>query len=173
VSDEDLLTQPIVALNPEQNRQQFDCGAESLNRYLREVASQDQRRRIAACFVLASAKTGQVVGYYTLSAYTVAATDLPPDLTRKLPKYGRIPCTLLGRLAVDRESQGRGVGALLLVDALKRALIHASEVASWAVIVDPKDDAASQFYNRFGFLTLPDAAPRQFLPMGTAEALFS
>jgi GNAT superfamily N-acetyltransferase len=172
VSDEDLLTQPIVALNPEHDRQHFDCGAESLNRYPREVASQDQRRRIAACFVLASAETGQVVGYYTLSAYTVAAADLPPDLARKLTKYGRIPCTLLGRLAVDRGSQGRGVGALLLVDALRRALIHASEVASWAVIVDPKDDAASQFYARFGFLILPDAAPRQFLPMGTVEVLF-
>lgn len=172
MADEELLTRPIVALTSEHDRQRFDCGAESLNRYLREVASQDQRRRIAACFVLAVPETGLVIGYYTLSAYTVAANKLPAELARKLPKYGQIPCTLLGRLAVDRARRGRGVGALLLVDALKRALLHATEVASWAVIVDPIDEAASQFYARFGFLTLPDAAPRQFLPMATVSTLF-
>lgn len=173
MTDEDLFARPIVALTSEHDRQQFDCGAESLNRYLREVASQDQRRRIAACFVLTAPETSLVVGYYTLSAYTVSATELPPELARKLPKYGQIPCTLLGRLAVDRASRGRGVGALLLVDALKRALLHATEVASWAVIVDPINDAARQFYARFGFLTLPDAAPRQFLPMATVAVLFA
>jgi GNAT superfamily N-acetyltransferase len=172
VADQELLAQPIVALGSEHDRRNFDCGAETLNRYIREVASQDQRRRVAACFVLALPGTPAVVGYYTLSAYTVAATQVPPALARKLPKYGQIPCTLLGRLAVDRSHAGRGVGSMLLMDALRRSLHHAADVASWAVIVDPKDEAASQFYAHFGFTTLIDAAPRQFLPMATVATLF-
>ncbi|MGH8324699.1 MAG: GNAT family N-acetyltransferase [Steroidobacteraceae bacterium] len=172
MTDDGLLTWPIVALASAHDRRQFDCGADALNRYLKELATQDQRRRVAACFVIADPQTNVVAGYYTLSAFTVGATDIPPDLARKLPKYGQIPCTLLGRLAVDRGWGGRGAGALLLVDALRRALLHAAEIASWAVIVDAKDEAAFRFYARHGFLPLPDTPCRQFLPMATIAALF-
>lgn len=172
MADDRLLAQPIVALDSTHDRQNFDCGVEPLNRYLKEIASQDQRRRVAACFVITHAESNAVAGFYTLSAFTVAGTDLPAELTRKLPRYGQIPCTLLGRLAVDRHCAGQGIGALLLIDALRRALEHAAEIASWAVIVDAKDEAAHKFYARYGFLELPDAPQRQFLPMATVATLF-
>jgi GNAT superfamily N-acetyltransferase len=172
VSDDGSLRWPIVVLTSNHDRRAFDCGVDALDRYLKEMATQDQRRRVAACFVMADPESNVVVGYYTLSAFTVAAKEVPAELARKLPKYGQIPCTLLGRLAVDRSRAGSGIAAMLLIDALRRALLHAEEVASWAVIVDAKDEAASRFYARHGFLKLPDAPQRLFLPMATAAMLF-
>lgn len=81
-------------------------------------------------------------------------------------------CTLLGRLAVDREYRAMGPGKQLLVDALRRASIHSSEVASWAVVVDAKDEAAERFYAKHGFIALPRTHARLFLPMLTIAELF-
>lgn len=89
---------------------------------------------------------------------------------RKLPRYPLVPATLLGRLAVDRRHQGKGYGRFLLADALYRAL--RSEVASFAVIVDAKDDSARAFYEREGFLPFPDQQMKLFLPMADIEQLF-
>jgi len=167
-----LLSQPIIPLDDSHDRRSFSCGVEPLDRYLHLQAGQDLRRHIAVCFVLPDAARSRIAGYYTLSAFSVAGEALPDVLQRKLPKYGQIPCTLLGRLAVDSEYRGLGVGKHLLVDALQRALLHAAEVASWAVMVDAKDDAARRFYSRYGFIALPNAPRRLFMPMGTIGDLF-
>jgi GNAT superfamily N-acetyltransferase len=122
--------------------------------------------------VLPDAARSRLAGYYTLSAFSVVGEALPNAIRKKLPRYGQIPCTLLGRLAVDREYRSRGVGGHLLVDALNRALLQSAEIASWAVIVDASDEAAQQFYARYGFNPLPDAPRRLFMPMATiAEVL--
>jgi GNAT superfamily N-acetyltransferase len=167
-----LLSQLIIPLDDTHDRRSFRCEVEPLDRYLYAQAGQDQRRHIAACFDLLDPARSRVAGYYTLSAFSVVGSALPDVLQKKLPKYGQIPCTLLGRLAVDREYRAQGVGKHLLVDALQRALLHSAHVASWAVFVDAKDDAAHQFYARYGFLELPNAPDRLFLPMGTIEKLF-
>lgn len=168
---EALLAQPIVPLDDSHDRQSFSCGVESLDRHLHAQAGQAQRRHIAVCFVLPDVGRSRIAGYYTLSAFSVVAEALPETLQKKLPKYGQIPCTLLGRLAVDREYRAAGLGKHLLVDALRRALIHSSEVASWAVVVDAKD-AAESFYSKYGFISLPRAPRRLFLPMLTVAGLF-
>lgn len=170
--DDALLAQPIVPLNDSHDRGSFHCGVEPLDRYLHVQAGQDQRRHIAACFVLPDAASSRIAGYYTLSAFSVAGESLPQRLQKKLPKYGQIPCTLLGRLAMDLAYRGQGVGQHLLVDALQRALLHSAAVASWAVFVDAKDDAAHAFYSKYGFIALPNAPRRLFLPMGTIAELF-
>ena len=167
-----LLSQPIVPLNDSHDRRAFYCGIDALDGYFHHRAGQDQRRRIAACFVLADAERSRVAGYYTLSAYSVVGEMLPEALQKKLPKYGQIPCTLLGRLAVDNEYRDRGIGKHLLIDALQRALTHAAGVASWAVVVDAKNDAAHAFYLKNGFIALPHAPQRLFLPMLTIADLF-
>jgi GNAT superfamily N-acetyltransferase len=124
------------------------------------------------CFVLFDPSRSRIAGYYTLSAFSVIAPTLPADLQKRLPRYGQIPCTLLGRLGVDLDYRGLGLGKHLLVDALRRALLNSAEVASWAVFVDAVDADAQTFYSRFGFLPLPDAPRRLFLPMATIAELF-
>lgn len=170
--DDILFSQPIVALHGTHARQGFDCGVESLNRYLQTQATQDQRRNIAACFVLPDSARKCIAGYYTLSAFSVVADALPDVLQKKLPKYGQVPCTLLGRLAVDHDYRSLGIGKHLLVDALKRALVHSSNVVSWAVIVDAIDASAETYYLRHGFIVFPNAQRRLFLPMATIAKLF-
>ena len=170
--DDVLLAQPIVPLDDSHDRRSFNCGVPPLDRYFHVQAGQDQRRHIAVCFVLPDAERSRVAGYYTLSAFSVAGKSLPDPLQKKLPKYGQVPCTLLGRLAVDREYRGLGLGRHLLVDALRRALTQAAQVASWAVIVDAKNDDARRFYERYGFTAFSKAPQRLFLPMTTIVEAF-
>jgi GNAT superfamily N-acetyltransferase len=169
--DDALPSQPTVPLDDSHVPRSFHCGVEALDRYLHVQAGQDQRRRVAVCFVLHDPARSRIAGYYTLSAFSVIGEALPDALQKKLPKYGQIPCTLLGRLAVDAEYRGLGLGRHLLVDALQRALLHASEVASRAVIVDAKDEAAERFYSHYGFIALPQTPRRLFLPMATIAEL--
>lgn len=135
-----------------------------MDRYLREQVGQDIRRRVAACFV-ALTDENQIAGYYTLASASVLLQDLPPDLSRKLPRYPTVPAVRMGRLAVDRPYQGHGLGGALLADALGRAI--ASEIAAYAMLVDAKDESASAFYRHHGFLALPDSLQRLFLPLAT------
>lgn len=155
----------IEALGPQHRRDDFFSGSEALDWYLRERAGQDLRRRIASPLVLISAATDDVAGYYTLSATSLDLTVLPPELVRKLPRHPTVPATLLGRLAVHGEYQGRGLGAALLADAIQRAARN--EIASFALVVDAKDDRARSFYEHHGFLGFQDDARRLFLPLAS------
>jgi len=143
-------------------RSRFDCGTPALNRYLREQAAQDMRRRVAACFV-ALAGDGSIAGYYTLASASVPLPDLPPDWRRKLPRYAAVPAIRMGRLAVDGSRRGQGLGSALLVDALRRAA--QAEIAAAAMIVDAKDEAAAAFYRHHGFLPLETAPLALALPL--------
>lgn len=124
---------------------------------------------MAAPFVL-MLHDGSVAGYYTLASTAVRLPELSAAAVRKLPRYPLIPATLLGRLAIDQRFQGKGYGRFLLADALHRAV--RSEIASFAVIVDAKDESARRFYERESFLPLPDQPMKLFRPMSDIEALF-
>jgi predicted GNAT family N-acyltransferase len=160
----------IEPLGDQHDRTAFSCGVEPLDRYFRTQAGQDNRKRIASCFVLV-AEDGAAAGYYTLSATGIALADLPPNLARKLPRYPLVPAVLMGRLAVDSRRRGQGLGEFLLFDAFSRTL--RSEIASYAFVVDAKDDAAQAFYERYGFMRLPSAGRRLFLPLAEIAALFA
>src|SRR4051794_259993 len=100
------------------DRDAFACGMESLDRYIRQQASQDMRRMTARVFIAVSPDSpDRILGFYTLSAATIVAADLPPDMAKRLPKYP-VPAALVGRLAVDRSVARRGLGGLLLADAV-------------------------------------------------------
>jgi len=159
----------VEALGPQHDRSSFASGAEALDRHLRTQASQDARKNIAAPFVLV-VPDGSIAGYYTLSATGVILTEFPAEITRRLPRYPLVPATLLGRLAVDRRYQGLGYGRFLLADALHRAV--RGEIASFAVVVDAKDEAARRFYARESFLTFPDHPMKLFRPMADIRRLF-
>ena len=160
----------IEPLESRHDRAGFSCGVETLDRYLRRQARQDQEKRVAAIFVLA--RGSEVLGFYSLSAANVRLSELPEMTARKLPKYPVVPATLLGRLAVSREHRGRRLGELLLLDALRRSLDNSRQVASFAVLVDAKDEEVRLFYKAYGFLDLPGTPLRLFLPMATVALLF-
>jgi predicted GNAT family N-acyltransferase len=155
------------------DRAAFSCEHEALNRYLKEQASQEIKKRVAAVYVL-TPDGRTIAGYYTLSQYAIEAGELSSEIAKKLhlPKYEKLPATLLGRLARSKEFRGSGVGELLLMDALKRALDHSKNIASLAVVVDAKDQKAHAFYKDYGFIDLPDHPNRLFLPMQTIAQLF-
>ena len=115
----------------------------------------------------------KVIGYYTLSAFSIELADLPQAQARKLPKYPVVPATLLGRLATDQNYRGLGLGEHLLMDALHRSFNATSQIASYAVVVDAKDENAIAFYKKYGFQRLQDYPNRMFLPMNTIKKLFS
>ncbi|MEN9315566.1 MAG: hypothetical protein RIS35_1959 [Pseudomonadota bacterium] len=168
-----LAPEHIRPLGKAHDRKRFDCGNEDLNRYLREQARQDADKHIAAPFVLSQPGSPVVLGFYTLSASIIPGDELPPELMKRLPRYGRLPVTLLGRLGVDRSVGGQGVGEFLLVDALRRSLDAAQQIAAMAVIVDAKDERAERFYRHFDFQPFQQTPLRLFLPMGQIAKLFS
>lgn len=153
------------------DRAAFSCEEEPLTLYLQKMATQDIRRYAAAVFVAISSNSPQVLGYYTLSALSIALEAIPTEQAKMFARYPAVPVTLLGRLARDIRQKGTGLGEFLLMDALHRACHQSKSIASSAVIVDAKSDHAARFYQDYGFLRLPDSPNRLFLPMKTIEGL--
>lgn len=154
------------------NPNQFDCGVIELNNYLKERATQDRRKYVAVVYVIREDSSRNILGYYTLSSYTVEHSHLAPDITKKLPKYNVLPGVLIGRLAVTKEYQKQKLGRHLLLDALSRSLQLSQQLGLFAVIVDAKDEQAQKFYEKYGFRLFIHHKLKLYLPMGTIKTLF-
>lgn len=155
------------------DRAAFSCGNVPLDQYIREQASQDVKRGLAAVFVITAKDAPRtILSYYTLSSRELKIEQLPPEFAKKSRKYGYVGVTLLGRMAVDERYRGQGLGALTLLNALEKSLAATRDVASWAVFVDAIDDAAADFYRKYGFIELPEDKRKLFLPMRTIARLF-
>jgi ribosomal protein S18 acetylase RimI-like enzyme len=148
------------------DRSAFSSSVIQLDRYLREQASQDVRRRVANCFLAVEVSTGRIAAYYTLAATSISLTDFSPAHTKRLPRYPVIPAALIGRLAVDIGFRERGLGRAMLGDAVRRAV--RSEAAVFAVLVEAKDGNAANFYRKHGFTPLVDRPYNLFLPISEA-----
>ncbi len=133
----------------------FDCGEDALNRWLRHSAGQSQRRDAARTFVVITEQR-RVIGYYTTVVGEIHYKQASPAVSRGMSKHFPIPIALVARLAVDIGFHGRGIGALLLRDALARVLAAAEQVAIRAVVVHAISSRAAAFYVRFGFKPLAD-----------------
>ena len=166
------MSQQTGPLESKHNRSDFNCGVPQLDNYLKKQANQDVKKGLSICFVLTDDKQ-RVIGYHTLSNYSIDRTYLPDQITKKFPQsYDQIPATLLGRLAIDTSYKGKGLGERLLLDALKRSYdVSKEQLGSIGVIVDPIDDSAKNFNKNYGFIELPDCG-KMFLPMKTIAQLF-
>ena len=149
------------------DRGRFRCGDNALDGYFQTQVTQDIRRRIANCFVVEETATSQVAAYYTLSAASIPLIDLPPDEAKRLPRYPTLPAVRIGRLAVDQRYQRRGLGELMLMNAVHRTLQDAA--AAFALLVDAKNDQAVAFYYRHGFRPTAGKPRTLFLPLATAQ----
>lgn len=162
----------IELLEKKHNRKDFDCGKEILNNYLRNQAGQDVKRKLSACFVLTEKGTNNIKGYYTLSNNSIPLKNFPEQIQKKFPKsYVSIPTTLLGRLAIDNKFQGKGLGKILLIDALQRSYKISKTIGSFAIVVDPIDKEAERFYEKYDFIKLPDSG-KMFIATKTLKGLF-
>jgi predicted GNAT family N-acyltransferase len=158
------------SLGEQHDRAAFSCGNEALDQYFRgDPIRQDVSRRVTNAFVLTP--DGKfVAGFYTLSPISILSVDLPPSLQKKLPKRP-IGATLIGRMGRNLSLRGKGVGEMLLMDALHKAWQASKLVSCWAVVVDAKE-GARDFYmeNEFTpFATQPD---RLFLLMKKIDLIF-
>lgn len=167
----------IEPLDRSHDRIGFACGALELDRYLREQASQDVRRDVARVFVAVRDGAGEgsaatVCGFYSLGAASFQREKLAAAQARRLPHYP-VPAARLGRLAVDEGTQGSGLGAFLLMDALHRVLLASEALAVHALIVDARDDVAAAFYRRYGFIPFVDDERQLLLPMATLRQLLA
>ena len=118
---------------------------------------------MAACFVAVPVdEPGRIARFYTLFVVTIGTTDVSEAMTRKLSRYRDFPATLVGRLARSEAFKGMGIGDRLIMSALARAATSSLKVASWAVVTDPKVEAARGFYQAIGFSEV--AGSRMFIP---------
>ncbi len=162
----------IELINKKHIRKDFDCGNQLLNYYVKNQAGLDIKRKLSACFVLADIETDCIQGYYTLSNNSIPIGCFSEPIKRKLPpSYESIPATLLGRLAIDKNYKGKGLGKILLIDALRRSYKVSKEIGSFAVVVDPIDKEAEQFYEKYDFIKLPDSG-KMFIAIRTLKELF-
>lgn len=146
-------------------KENFDCGVPELNDYLKKYARQNHIRGMATTFVaIPQDGDGRVSGYYSSSMGEIKRELLPEQYRRRLPRYP-VPAMRIGKLAVDRAMQGRGLGEKLLVDALNKAVRLSADVGVFAVTVDALNERAKEFYVRYGFLPLESSELSLFIPI--------
>jgi predicted GNAT family N-acyltransferase len=160
----------ISILDKTHNRKNFECEEKSLTDYIQKQVSQDIKKKLAICFVALDVENN-VKGYYTLSSQSLGRELIPGKYLKKVPENYNAPVILLGRLARDQTEKGKGLGEHLLLDALFRAFtISEKSIGAMAVVVDPINDYAVKFYEKYGFEQLPDSG-KMFLSMNTVKQI--
>ncbi len=158
----------VLSLTGSHDRQGFDCGCQELNDWLQQLARQHQDKGLSKTFVaICEDEPSRICGYYALTLAELENRHLPEAWRKKMPR--RIPGVRLGRLAVDRPCQGKGLGELLLVDALTRARRIYAEAGGIGLFVDAIDEQAAEYYRRFGFQSVPDNPLLLFLSAKVTE----
>jgi predicted N-acetyltransferase YhbS len=145
----------------------FDSGNEVLDGWLRRHAIAAQRMDSARTFV--ATRNGRVVGYFSLTMGSMLRAEAPVKLVRAMPAYP-VGMVLLARLAVDQSQQGRGVGAMLLAEALRKAIPAGEVAAARLIVVDDVDEDAAAFYQRYGFVRTPENPLRLYRRMKDVRA---
>jgi len=154
----------IKAIEPlgKHDRTGFSCGVAALDDWFHARAGQDEKRNVARVFVAVDDQR-RIVGFYSLSSFTLAITDLPHEFAKRLPRYDLIPAALIGRLARDERVRGEGVGDLLLADAVRRNIGTLRSLAAFAIGAS-NEEAASAILDSIHFrpgrlgLFIPEAA---------------
>ncbi len=167
----DLITEQLNTTLHDRNS--FDCGVDELNVFLKQHANQNQSKNMSKTYVaivaVSSLNPKKIYGYYTLSAGHILCDHLPENIKSKLPKYP-VPIARIGRLAVDNEYKGQGIGGFLLHNAFSNVLSIAEKMGVYAVVVDAKNNDAKRFYQNYGFTELQDSGLTLFLPINTIKS---
>ena len=160
----------IELLSKAHDREGFDCGSEPLNLFLKQTARQHANRGISRTFVLvdeSSVPVKPVLGFFALNICQVKSESLTPAEARKLPR--NMTGVRLGRLAVSRKHQRKGLGRILLVAAMGKFIDIFNLAGGIGLFVDAKDAEAKRYYEQFGFVSLPSNELELFLPVKTIQ----
>lgn len=156
----------IQLLDKLHDRDSFDCGNEALNQFFKQTARQHIQKGLSRTFVLVDTEQAEnVLAFFTLSLCEVRTEKLPPKFAKKYPSL--ISGVKLARLAVAKSMQRQGIGAILMLEAMQRAVVVANNAGIVGLFVDAKDDAARAYYDRYGFISLKDTLLEMFLPLQT------
>ena len=157
-----------MPLSKAHDRAAFDCEVAPLNEYLRKYALQNQKKDATRTYVVTIGEK-RIAGYYTLVFASVSHEEATEEVAAGLGKYP-IPVILLARLAVAAGEKGKGLGQALVRDALLRA-VHAADIAGLrAFLVHAKDEAAKNFYQKLGFISVPHNDLHLFMKMSNVRA---
>ena len=150
----------------------FDCGTAELNVFLKTMAKQAGTKRMSQTFVLTrTPEPAKILGYFSLTICQVNIEEVPERQRKKYPPQHGLPAIRLARLAVSLSEQKKGLGGILLADAMFKTAVAAKLVGGIGLFIDAKDENAKKFYQHYGFVVTNDARPRQlFLPTASLPA---
>jgi GNAT superfamily N-acetyltransferase len=155
-----MLTLP---LNKRHDRNGFDCGDDGLNKWFANVARQHKDKGVSKTFVAVNEESSlEVFGYYAINIAELVNTELPPEYQKRMPH--KVPVFRLGRLAIAKSQQGRGIGEYLLFDAIDRVTRIAQEIGGMGLVVNAKASAIG-FYKHYDFEQMPEHEQNLFLPI--------
>ena len=161
----------IELLSKTHNRKGFNCGKTALNQFLQRTARQHIQKGLSRTFVLVDDEQPSVIiGFFTLSLCEVRVECLPPRWAKKYPSI--VPGVKLARLAVSLDWQRQGIGGILLVEAMRRALVIAENARVIGLFVDAKDLSAKDYYEKYGFEGTKERLLLLFLPLSSLGIFF-
>lgn len=169
MTDAASLFSPPVLLTQAHDAASFDCGEPALDDWLRNRAWDNLQVAASRTYVICPAGSGRIVGYFALSMGQILAQDVKGSMRRNMPR--QIPAVTLGRLAIDRAWQGKGLGRALLADVVRRSLRAGAEVSARLIIVHAISPAAEAFYLHHGFTRLPGDTPTLALDLVKLQKL--
>jgi ribosomal protein S18 acetylase RimI-like enzyme len=160
----------IELLSKSHDRDGFDCGSEPLNLFLKQTARQHAERGISRTFVLVDEEAPEpkpILGFFSLNLCQIKSESLPATEAKKLPRD--VSGVRLGRLARALEYKGKGIGDILMGAAMAKFIEIFNRAGGIGLFVDAKDQKAKEFYERFGFVSLPSNEMELFLPVKTIQ----
>lgn len=156
------------------DRTAFSCGVTQIDNFLKRTAKKHQKGDFTRVWVAVRPPERKILGYYAINGHAIETGDLPEALRKRAPRHGQVGAAYLSMIAVDVAARGRGLGRILLADALKRVAAVAGEIGIFAVVLDVLDDGDAnamarrrRFYQAFGFVSFPSQPLRMFLPVQT------
>jgi len=161
----------IQLLSNKHNREEFDCGVQELNTYLRTTVCQHIEKGISKTFVAVEEEVQRnIIGFFTLTVGEINREILGKSLAKKLPG-GNLPAIKLARLAISHAFQGGGIGEALLFESMRRAYLTQKQVGAIALFVDAKDSGAATFYAKYGFIATEQDPLHLYIQFQTIAAL--
>lgn len=156
-------------LSPAHDLTTFDSGESVLDEWLRRRAALNDANGASRTYVVCAGS--RVAGYYSLAVGAVTHDRVAGRIKRNMPDP--IPVMILGRLAVDKEFQGKGIGAGLLKDAVLRTMQAAEIAGIRAILVHAISDAAKRFYEAYGFIASPVDPMTVMITLAEADRVFA